>query len=363
MGNLLSVLLECGGTAPDISVFVDFENALPNETNEVEQKLYNDAEDVLKNSERILSDIKSYKGASADIKEAITKSTPETEEKAWKTIVPLVIKLKHFYEFSSKLEIIVPDIMNLLCNFPRKKSQGEERRICAGRAEENNYFSAIAAHVEEYQSIVKQFAKLLEFVLIFDECKMETPALQNDFSYYRRTSQRMRNANRLSSVNPEGSAIQDIANDLPLEMANHMSFFYAEASPMLQKMSKAMSDFVKDNSAALGKTATDMLGMMATVCQKMLSDPELLKKKNVNNRTELFILRVMVGLIILYDHVHSEGAFAKGSFIDIKGCVQIIRQQDKDFSEKHMNILRYTTKHLNDENTPKAIKSLFAFTG
>ena len=69
-------------------------------------------------------------------------------------------------------------------------------------------FSAIAAHVEEYQSIVKQFAKLLEFVLIFDECKMETPALQNDFSYYRRTSQRMRNANRLSSVNPEGSAIQ-----------------------------------------------------------------------------------------------------------------------------------------------------------
>merc|ERR1711936_1139500 len=160
----------------------------------------------------------------------------------------------------------------------------------------------------QYQSIVKQFAKMLEFVLIFDECKMETPALQNDFSYYRRTSQRMRNANRLSSVNPEGSAIQDIANDLPMEMANHMSFFYAEASPMFQKVSKAMSDFVKDNSAALGKTATDMLGMMATVCQKMLSDPELLKKKNVNNRTELFILRVMVGLIILYDHVHSEGA-------------------------------------------------------
>ena len=76
-------------------------------------------------------------------------------------------------------------------------------------------FSAIAAHVEEYQSIVKQFAKLLEFVLIFDECKMETPALQNDFSYYRRTSQRMRNANRLSSVNPEGSAIQ-VSNSLKL---------------------------------------------------------------------------------------------------------------------------------------------------
>lgn len=353
MGNILSSFL-CGGTTPDINVFVDFENALPNETNEVEVKLYNDAEDVLKNSSRILSNIKSYKGASADIKEAITKPTPETEEKAWKTIVPLVIKLKEFFEFSSKLEVIVPDILNLLCNFPN--SQGEEpNRV------------SIAEHVEQYQSIVKQFAKMLEFVLIFDECKMETPALQNDFSYYRRTSQRMRNANRLSTINPDrgsmmGSATQDITNDLPMEMANHMSFFYAEASPMLQKMSKAVSDFVKENSAALGKTATDMLGMMATVCQKMLSDPELLKAKNVNNRTELFILRVMVGLIILYDHVHSEGAFAKGSLIDIKGCVQIIRQQDKDFSEKHMNILRYTTKHLNDETTPKATKALFAFT-
>ena len=54
--------------------------------------------------------------------------------------------------------------------------------------------------------------------------------------------------------------------------------------------------------------------------------------------------------------------FFPGSLIDIKGCVQIIRQQDKDFSEKHMNILRYTTKHLNDETTPKATKALFAFT-
>ena len=32
-------------------------------------------------------------------------------------------------------------------------------------------------------------AKVLEFVLKFDECKMTTPAVQNDFSYYRRTVQ------------------------------------------------------------------------------------------------------------------------------------------------------------------------------
>jgi len=33
--------------------------------------------------------------------------------------------------------------------------------------------------------------------------------------------------------------------------------------------------------------------------------------------TVAFCVRVMVGVIILYDHVHKEGAFAKGSKIDV----------------------------------------------
>ena len=49
-----------------------------------------------------------------------------------------------------------------------------------------------------------------------------------------------------------------------------------------------------------------------------------------------------------------------GSVIDVKGCVRIVREQEKDVTDKHLNILRYTTKHLNDENTPKNIKNLFA---
>lgn len=33
--------------------------------------------------------------------------------------------------------------------------------------------------------------------------------------------------------------------------------------------------------------------------------------------TQLFVLRVMVGLVILYDHVHPQGAFVKGSNVDV----------------------------------------------
>lgn len=33
--------------------------------------------------------------------------------------------------------------------------------------------------------------------------------------------------------------------------------------------------------------------------------------------TQLFVLRVMVGLVILYDHVHPQGAFVKASNVDV----------------------------------------------
>ena len=43
----------------------------------------------------------------------------------------------------------------------------------------------------------------------------------------------------------------------------------------------------------------------------MLDTPEL-KARLKYQETELFLLRVMVATIILYDHVHKTGAFARG---------------------------------------------------
>ncbi len=40
-----------------------------------------------------------------------------------------------------------------------------------------------------------------------------------------------------------------------------------------------------------------------------------------NEETALFCLRVMVGVIILYDHVHPVGAFAKKAAIDVSELV------------------------------------------
>jgi hypothetical protein len=67
----------------------------------------------------------------------------------------------------------------------------------------------------------------------------------------------------------------------------------------------------------------------------------------------------MVGVIILYDHVHPLGAFVKMSNIDMRGTVKLLKEHPLS-SESLLNALRYNTKHLNDEGTPKAIQQMLS---
>lgn len=79
-----------------------------------------------------------------------------------------------------------------------------------------------------------------------------------------------------------------------------------------------------------------------------------------NEGTVHFVLRVMVGVIILYDHVHPNGAFIKTTQIDVRGSIKVLKEQPPTVVEGLLNALRYTTRHLNDDTTPKNIKSLLA---
>ena len=55
-------------------------------------------------------------------------------------------------------------------------------------------------------------------------------ALQNDFSYYRRTTQRLRNSQNQNSNEEPSSELESI----PMNTCNSMSLFFANATPMLQ---------------------------------------------------------------------------------------------------------------------------------
>jgi len=73
----------------------------------------------------------------------------------------------------------------------------------------------------------------------------------------------------------------------------------------------------------------------------------------------MFCLRAMTGAVILFDHLHNLGAFSKKSPINIKGCITVLKNTNQPGStDGLLNALRFTTIHLNDPETPGAIKQL-----
>jgi protein FAM49B len=122
-------------------------------------------------------------------------------------------------------------------------------------------------HLETQQSLVKQFAHILDFVLKFDDLKMTNPSIQNDFSYYRRTLGRQ-------SIVPIENQINLKHDNFELsnEMANRMSLFYAQATPMLKVLSDSTTKFVETNKDLPIENTTETLSTMAKVCQRMVEN-------------------------------------------------------------------------------------------
>lgn len=310
---------------PSVSanIFVDFENAQPTAE---EKDLYAHVEEVLRKGPELLQTLRTYTGQGAAISKAISNPGKETEDEAWRAVLPQVAILKEFFEYSVVLEETLPKILHSLCSGDPIKN------------------------LETKQAITKQFAELLHFVLLYDDLKMTTPAIQNDFSYYRRTLSRMKMSDNASGM--DDLVVRD-------ELANKMSLFYAYPTPMLNSVTNATTNFVASNESIPSENVTSCLATMAAVCHNAVYNPEFSAKYS-KPETSIFCLRVMVGLIILFDHLHPSGAFYKGSPINIKSCIKLIQNNGNEHKDGLLNALRYTTKHLNDDDTPKGIKQLLA---
>uniref|UniRef100_A0AAY4BND0 CYRIA/CYRIB Rac1 binding domain-containing protein n=1 Tax=Denticeps clupeoides TaxID=299321 RepID=A0AAY4BND0_9TELE len=294
---------------------------------DAEREVWEEVDVVLKDAAAILDELQAYKGAGREIREAIQNPSDEgLQDEAWAAVVPLVGRLKKFYEFSQRLEAALHRLL---------------------RALTSESYNDPMQHLEREQALAKQFAEILHFTLRFDELKMTNPAIQNDFSYYRRTLNRM----RINNVPAEGE------NEVNNELANRISLFYADATPMLKTLSDGTTKFVSENKNLPIENTTDVLSTMASVCKVMLENPDY-RCRFSSEETVSFCLRVMVGVIILYDYVHPVGAFSKSSKIDMKGCIKVLKDQPPNTVDGLLNALRYTTKHLNDESTNKTIKAM-----
>ncbi|KAH3695975.1 CYFIP-related Rac1 interactor B-like isoform X1 [Dreissena polymorpha] len=328
MGNLLKILSSKDTSKDDFyNVFVDFERCKPTDS---ELAVWQKIQGVLDEAQHVLGRLKLYTGAAEAIRNAIQNPKDDhLQEKAWTDVMPLVEELKKYYEFALVLESTVPLLLQALCSADMTAKE----------------------HLEKQQALFKQFAEILDFVLKFDDLKMTNPVIQNDFSYYRRTQSRRRMVTTDVELNG-GECV-------PHEVANRMSLFYAQATPMLKMLSDTTSTFVSMHKELPVENTTDCLCTMANICRVMTENHEYCSRFE-NEATKLFILRVMVGVIILYDHVHPVGAFAKSSGIDMKGSIKLLKEQQEHGRQVEglLNALRYTTKHLQEETTPKSVKQM-----
>jgi hypothetical protein len=202
--------------------------------------------------------------------------------------------------------------------------------LCEGNVRKN---------LEQHQALTKLLAEILDFSFEFDYLKMKTPSIQNDFSYYRRTLSRGKFANE---TDLKTAMIED-------ELANRISLFYAYPTPMLKTVTDVTALFAKNNS---GRNVSECLSGLAAACYHAVT-------KRRTQRAD-FCLRVMVVSIILYDHIDPQGAFYKQSPINIKSSVKAIQAHGINEYSNLMSALRFNTKHLNDDSTPKNIKQLLS---
>jgi len=279
------------------------------------KKLYSQVDEaILAQTEPLLDSISKYAGCEEPIRKALNEPGPKNEGAAWEAVSKAVDKLHDFYQLSLQLDQLWPQVLQSVCGVVPLDG------------------------VRDHLALTKQLALIFDFVFHFDEAKLINPAIQNDFSYYRRVLSRMKDKKTKMKVDEE--------------LANKMSFFFAYPTPMM----KVMIDTTSANKGDVPR----LIGGLSTIANMCLANITHNTATASGNKDILFLC-CMTGCIILVDHLRNpEGAFDKKSPIMIRECIALLKtgtQQNTDFL---LNSLRFTTLHLNDDTTMPQIKKLLS---
>jgi len=175
--------------------------------------------------------------------------------------------------------------------------------------------------------------------------KMTNPAIQNDFSYYRRILNRI----KLSNKRDAGITVGD-------ELANAMSLFFAYPTPMMNSLIKTTTSMINESTIS-NEGVSKFLARLTNSCYMLAND----SKKSLSPQVSMLCFRTITGAVILYDHVNPKGAFHKKSPIHIKGSVTVLKAwSGEEKTDSLVNALRFNTVHLNEDETPGAVKALLA---
>jgi len=266
----------------------------------------------LGDADALLEALQEYSGCEEPIRKALNDPGAKNEQAAWKAVSKAVDKLYDFYMYSLAMEKAWPRLLDAICK------------------------DSALDGIKDNLALTKQIAIIFDFVFHFDEKKMINPAIQNDFSYYRRVLGRMRDKTNTTKLKVDE------------ELANKMSFFFAYPTPMM----KVLIDATTGNDAAAKPRLVLGLSSLANLC---LSN---IQAGTLDVPRTMLLLCCMTGCIILVDHLRDFGAFDKKSPIRIRQAITLLKTGTGQNTDFLLNSLRFTTLHLNDESTMPAITKL-----
>lgn len=194
---------------------------------------------------------------------------------------------------------------------------------------------------ETFEMNVILLAKIFDFAFHFDEKKMVKPAIQNDFSYYRRVLGRMKNASKKSKKKSKNNKVDE-------DIANKMSFYFAYPTPVMKSLIDTVVQSPNREELIRG------LALIANVACKMIGSEPL------SSENKMLLLCVMTGCIIFIDHLEEDGVFKKKSPVKIYECIHTIKYYEEESTDFLLNSIRFSTINLSSDNTLPSVKKLLS---
>eukprot|EP01083_Nonionella_stella_P087527 243566_1 len=287
---------------------------------------------ILDGKEATLDKIRNYKQAADDIRNAMRTPSSLLELKAFEKVKANAAIMYEFYLTSRELKEVVP-----------RAIQAIGRIFKAGAAPAGEHPLVVEARIFE------KLAEILDYVLCFDELKMQRPGVQNDFSYYRRALSKKEIIECMDE------------RDIDSEAASQISLFIAQHTPFMTAVEQEVTAVYNESDNENGNV-NDVLAAFTNACWALLKYRKI--PETEPEKQKLF-LRAMVGGVVLYDHVEPEGSFIARSLIQMREVCDILHSDWKneyyhkacDSAEitKMKNVILFTTTHISDLSTQKFV--------
>lgn len=293
-----------------------------------EARLHASMAELLQESVFCVRAVREYKENTELLRSAMASPKDDTlQVQAFASLLPSIANIKRAYDLSTRLADELPRLLL--------------------------YLVARRMNLREHPALLKQLADVLEFSLSFDFEKMGRPALQNDFSYYRRYLGRMG-----PLMAGGGVAVQEAE-------AGIISLFMAQSLPMtitVEKALKAVGKAPGGGGAEGVSHAVQLVGLLANVTCDLALRP------GVDDELRRYALRVMTSSVVIYDRVSETGVFTRRSSVRTRKCLRTLRKEQEGATGTSQNVssaplakqlldsVKYSTLHLKD--APNSIRTL-----